>query len=788
MFWRILKKDLKRKKTMNIILLLFVVLCSMFAAASVNNIIAVVGGLDYYFEKAELGDYFIIERSTGGKDTISKILKHSENVSGYRTYNVVNASCDDLKTDSGKLMEFSNIALICDINNTKQNFFGMDNEVITNVENGKVYITGSVPKREGVKIGERFYVELGDTKLPLEVAGFAKDALLGSEMMGNPRLLINSADFETLTADETIHTYSCGHVYDIDTDNAAALESELNEQNGMLFSGDRDLIKMTYIMNMLVAAIILVVSAGLLIVSFVVLRFTIRFTIAEEFREIGVMKAIGLNNSSIRMLYLVKYLGITLAGAVIGYFGSVPFGNLLLKSVSENMVLGNDNGMIIGVVCCIAVVLIIMLFGWSSTRRIEKLSAIDAVRSGQTGERFRKRSLLSLGKSKFGSTGFLALNDVTSEPKQYGILTAVFAICTALVMILAVTANTLDSGSLLYLLSMTESDVYLTDSSRAMEIIAGTKTICETEDEIADILTENDMPGNVYLEDWYKLPVTAKNGSFQINFLKCADTVTTDYDYTDGSAPMKPDEIAVTKQISKKLGAEIGDRVTVKIGGEEREFIITAYFQCFNNLGECARFHQDVEIADTLMTSSFSYQITFDDHPDKAVIEERIEKLKDIFDNQNIFDTKGFVKDCMGVGDMIAAVKNLVLMLSLIIIILLAVLMERSFISKERSEIALLKAVGFDSGSVILYHTMRFGITVIIAIVTASALLMPLTKLIMDPLFGMMGAIDKIEYQFNALEIFGAYPVIIFCVTVLSAALTALYTKTIKASDTASIE
>lgn len=114
------------------------------------------------------------------------------------------------------------------------------------------------------------------------------------------------------------------------------------------------------------------------------------------------------------MLYLVKYLGITLAGAVIGYFGSVPFGNLLLKSVSENMVLGNDNGMIISVVCCIAVVLIIMLFGWSSTRRIEKLSAIDAVRSGQTGERFRKRSLLSLGKANLAHS-FLALNELQAS-------------------------------------------------------------------------------------------------------------------------------------------------------------------------------------------------------------------------------------------------------------------------------------------------------------------------------------------------------------------------------------
>ena len=142
----------------------------------------------------------------------------------------------------------------------------------------------------------------------------------------------------------------------------------------------------------------------------------------------------------------------------------------------------------------------------------------------------------------------------------------------------------------------------------------------------------------------------------------------------------------------------------------------------------------------------------------------------------------------MGVGDTIAAVKDLVLILSLIIIILLAVLMERSFISKERAEIALMKAVGFGSSSVIAHHTMRFGITVLAGIAAASVLMMPLTKLIMDPVFGMMGAIGNIEYQFNIPELFGVYPVIIFCVTVISAAMTALYTRTIKSSDTASIE
>ena len=56
MFWRILKKDLKRKKTMNVILLLFVILCAMFASAAVNNIIAVTGGIEHYFEAANVPD------------------------------------------------------------------------------------------------------------------------------------------------------------------------------------------------------------------------------------------------------------------------------------------------------------------------------------------------------------------------------------------------------------------------------------------------------------------------------------------------------------------------------------------------------------------------------------------------------------------------------------------------------------------------------------------------------------------------------------------------------------
>ncbi|MCR4721382.1 MAG: hypothetical protein K5655_06625, partial [Lachnospiraceae bacterium] len=60
MFFRILKNDLRRKKSMNIILLIFVILSAMFASSSTYNMLAVYGGIDSFFEKAEMSDYVIL--------------------------------------------------------------------------------------------------------------------------------------------------------------------------------------------------------------------------------------------------------------------------------------------------------------------------------------------------------------------------------------------------------------------------------------------------------------------------------------------------------------------------------------------------------------------------------------------------------------------------------------------------------------------------------------------------------------------------------------------------------
>lgn len=790
MYLNILKKDLKRKKTMNIILLIFVILSAMFSASSVNNIIAVTNGLDYFFDKAGISDYAVISMERNGESSLTKILENSPDVDSYKSEQVIFAASANFKQNGKKLVDFNELAVLMSVDNAQLNYFDSNNDTITKVQPGETYISGSVAKEAGLEPGDRFDISHGGVTMSLKYAGIAKDVFLGPDLMGIPRFILNDSDYQKLVADKTLSSNYVGSIYYIDTENIPALEEAIADDGSIVFDGDKAMLKTCYMINMFVAGLLLIVSVCLLLVAFVVLRFTIGFTLSEEFREIGVMKAIGIKNPSIRMLYIVKYLGIAIIGAAIGFMLSIPLGDYMLKSVSENMVLGNDNSVLVGMLCCLAVVVIILLFCYSCTRRVNKLSPVDAVRSGQTGERFRKKGIVHLGRSKLPTTVFLSMNDVLSSPKQYGIITAMFTICMLLVLILANTANTLNSERLLFLFGTTKSDVYYSDSSSAMQSMTGngSEVLQSKLKEIEETLAENDMPSKCHVEVMYKYPITFNGKNYNITFMQCQDTKADQYVYSEGTAPQSANEIAVTKQISEKLGAYIGDTVKISIGGVEDNYIITAYFQSMNNLGNIARLHEDVQIDMSDSAGMPSFQIDFNDDPDPEEIDKRIEKLKDIFKTDNVFNAADFVKDCTGASDIINSVKNLVLIVTLIIIVLIIVLMERSFIAKEKAEIALMKALGFKNSHIIAQHTLRFAIVGILSSLIAVSLCMPLTKLTIDPIFGIMGAVSGIEYEINYFEVFAVYPLIILAVTVLSTFLTSLYVGTVKASDTADIE
>ena len=84
MYLNILKKDLKRKRAMNIILLVFIILASMFVSSSVNNIISVTTALDDYFEMAEVPDYFAAAMNKNPAGDLRETLENASALKEFR--------------------------------------------------------------------------------------------------------------------------------------------------------------------------------------------------------------------------------------------------------------------------------------------------------------------------------------------------------------------------------------------------------------------------------------------------------------------------------------------------------------------------------------------------------------------------------------------------------------------------------------------------------------------------------------------------------------------------------
>ena len=786
MFWRILKKDLKRKKTMNIILLLFVILCSMFAAAAVNNIIAVTGGIEHYFDAADVPDVIVMALSSGENDLEEK-LGELISVKEIRTEHWLCVTSSKFFKYKGKELDnFTNAAWLISDNEMAINYFDENNNIIESVDKGCFYANAPFLQDIDIKEGDEVELTVGNSHLALKFMGRFKGALFGSGNTTSPYLIINSADYDYLDKDEATHIMNGWQFY-VNTSDVDEIRELAKDYSGV-YIYTREENKGIYLYDMLSAYILMIISIVLMFTAFVVLRFTIGFTISEEFREIGVMKAVGIGGGSIRSLYIVKYLAITVIGALIGYFCSVPLGDMMMETVSKNIVFGSGNSTIMGLLSTAAVVIIILLFCYGCTRRVNKLSPIDAVRNGQTGERFRRKSLLRLGRSKLPQTAFLSVNDVISSPKQFSIIVVVFTLCILLMTIMSNFALTLKSEKILRFFDVPSSEAHIMDSEIFREVFVDQSTYQQIIADIEKLLADNGMPGKCTMTISAQFETAHEDKTETVNF-RVIKGETNDTFYVDeGSAPQKIDEIAVTAGTLDNLDAEIGDRVTAVINEKEYEFMITGTFSSFVNSDNAAFLYKDFDLGHQEASNVMGAQIHFDGSPDKEQINQNIEKLRILLETDKVYSTTDYINNFTGMSDTLNATKQMMMVITVIVTALLVILMERSFISKEKSEIALMKAVGVGDGSIILQHSLRFVIVSVIACIVSTAMLMPISNVMMNWVGNIVGDISGLKCDFDPLEIFVICPAILIGVTVMGSFLTALYTKTIKASDTASIE
>ncbi len=152
MYLRILKKDLKRKRAMNVILLVFIILASMFMSSGVSNIITVTTALDSYFEMADVPDYWAMSENKSSDKDICRTLEKASAIDEFRIEEFVRMSQSNI-TRVGEPLNDSNanqIFVLQSDSDMGMNYFLDDESILKSVPKGEIYATRFIEKSMGL--------------------------------------------------------------------------------------------------------------------------------------------------------------------------------------------------------------------------------------------------------------------------------------------------------------------------------------------------------------------------------------------------------------------------------------------------------------------------------------------------------------------------------------------------------------------------------------------------------------------------------------------------------------
>ncbi|MCM1300027.1 MAG: hypothetical protein NC228_10735, partial [[Eubacterium] siraeum] len=426
----------------------------------------------------------------------------------------------------------------------------------------------------------------------------------------------------------------------------------------------------------------------------------------------------------------------------------------------------------------------VVLFSYMCTGKIRKFSPIDAIHSGETGESFKKKGVLHLGGLHMPVLPFMALNDIFSGARSYISMIIIFILGTLLVIIPVNTINTLRCDRLIRSFNMAECD-HVIAASVVFDPNKDNKAAVERQfDEIREMFREKGIEAEIFREIMFRGNISKGDSSANSLSLQGLGGVTTDmYSYLKGTPPQNSGEVALTYIIADQIGAEIGDRVKIKIGEDTRTYTVSAIYESMTNMGEGIRFYQEAELDYRYAIGSFGTQVKYKDNPDAAERLERKAMLEELYENAKIFTPGEYIGFMVGgVADTLDSLKLLILTVVLFINMLVAVLMVKSFIAKEKGEIALLKAIGFKNGFLVLWQTMRIGIVLLVSVIFGALISAPLSSLVITPVFRIMGAYS-IEYEIKALEVYAVFPLTVLALTALAAFISAQGLRKISSSD-----
>jgi putative ABC transport system permease protein len=331
------------------------------------------------------------------------------------------------------------------------------------------------------------------------------------------------------------------------------------------------------------AAIVLLVGLLSVGIAFLCLRFAVLSALAEDYREIGAMKAIGIRQQDIRDIYLAKYVALAAGGCFFGYVLSLPVSRVFTANIALYIGEGNNGAWqhLLPILAVGLLFLITLLFCSLIFRKARQVSTVEALRTGSAGEAKNGFRRLRVSKSRLPINLHLGLKDLCGRPRTYMLLLFIFIAASFLIIVPLNLLTTLNSPAFVTYMGVGECDMRL-DMQQSEDV-------SERFGEVRAVLARDADIGRFSSFVTCRYGVIGADGAAEGIYVETGDYSVFPLAYSKGRAPISPADIALSALNARDLAKSVGDTVTLIVGGKQLSLTVCGIYQDITNGGRTAK-------------------------------------------------------------------------------------------------------------------------------------------------------------------------------------------------------
>lgn len=759
MLIKILKKDLSKKKRITIVLFIFVLLSALLVASGSNMIMELFNSLNYLFVKSDAPHFVQMHAGEVDQADIDRWSSSNSLVKSQQTVEMINIDGSNIYMGDDEIPEKNSVM---DIGFVKQNrlfdfLLDLENQVIQ-ISKGEIAVPIYYMQQNDLKIGDKVRVSNQAFTMEFAIVDFVRDAQMNPSIISSKRFVINEADFEHLKKNlgeiEYLIEFQLTDLSKLREFSNAYVSSNLPMKGPAV---DYNLFKtLNVLTDGIVAAVMILVSILINVIALLSLGFTILATIEEDYREIGVMKAIGIQQEDIRKIYLAKYIVMAGLAAVFGYLASLFLNRLVTANIM--LYIGRAPKSVLQYFVPILAVglifLIVVAFCLLVLRRFNKISAVEALRSGTTGETQVSKRSLALHKSQFFNVNiFLGLRDVQQRFKMYRLLFVVFFVCTFIIIIPVNFLNTIQSPSFVTYMGIGRSDIRI-DLQQSDDIVQRFDELITYIKNDKDVVRFSPLVTS-------RLKVINREGLQENIQVETGDFSIFPLEYVKGRAPTQDNEIALSYLNSQEIQKSVGDRLRLVVHGEEREMVVSGIYQDVTNGGLTAKANLPFNNVETVLWYVVSLDV-------KTGINQKITEYSRAFYPAKVTHLEGYLAQTFGnTIQQIKLITGLAIVIAVLVSVLITSLFMKMLIAKDTPQIAIMKSIGVSLQDTRVQYVTRALVVLNIGIILGTIISNTLGQYLVSAIWSQMGA-SEIQFVVDPLQAYLLAPLALMTVVTLT--------------------